>query len=127
MSYEANPNFAYGAIPTISAPIPDLVTSISTPVDITTVAPSGGGSRVLKIIIIIVLIILIIISIVLIFIFRSNTAVCENNENPACPILVCPVGNAGVVADPLCGNSAFRIEGGKKYCSTSRYGPGTAV
>lgn len=118
MSYEANPNFAYGAVPDITSTI---TPTIETGPTLDNVSSTGGSSRVVKIIVIVVLVILIIISVILIFVFRGNLSTCENNENPACPILACPVGQDGVVADPDCGTSAFRFQGSKKICSSTRY------
>ena len=123
MSFEPNPNFSYGGGEIIGAPT-YIPTTGSEIVGIPDVAGPPARSRIPKIIIIVVLVILIITSIVLIIIFRSNLNTAENNENPSCPILICPTGQFGVVPDPDCGGSAFRFRpNGTKMCSTTRYAP----
>ncbi len=120
MSYEPNPNFGYSSVPdlsTLNAPIVTTAPAVSGP---STTATTVGNNTV-KIIVIVVLVILIIVSIIFIFVFKNNLDVCRNNENPACPILICPVGIDNVIADPDCGNSAFTFQGTKKICSATRY------
>ena len=124
MSYAANPNFGGTLDPDLTY-IPTVGSSNvigTTDVGVPDVAPNRG--RVGKIIIIVVLVILIIISVILIFVFRSNVRTCEDNENGSCPVLICPVGQFGVIPDPDCGTSAFRFRAnGTKMCSTTRYAP----
>ncbi len=108
-------------------PTPDSF-PVSAPVE-TSVTPEVTGSNnttfnIFKVIIIVILVILIGVTIALAFVFRNNLNSFYSNENPACPLLNCPVGDPthpDIISDSTCGASAFRFNGTKKICSNTRY------
>jgi hypothetical protein len=119
--------------PTPYTSVPASVTT-SVPTSVPSVAAEAtpelvGGSNpttfnVFKVIIIIILLILIAVAIALAIVFRNQALEAENNENPACPTIACPVGAPNFptcATDADCGSSAFATINGKKICSSTRY------